>query len=85
MRQPGIAQLDIGLFKSFKFRERYAVKFKWEVFNALNHAMFAYETGRINTSGFGQYFATPDVGLGFNPVLGTGAQRNMQFGIGVDF
>ncbi len=85
VRQPGIAQLDIGLFKSFKFRERYAVKFKWEVFNALNHAMFAYETGNINSGGFGKYFATPDVGLGFNPVLGTGAQRNMQFGIGVDF
>jgi hypothetical protein len=85
VRQPGIAQLDIGLFKSFKFRERYAVKFKWEVFNALNHAMFAYETGNINSGSFGKYFATPDVGLGFNPVLGTGAQRNMQFGIGVDF
>jgi len=47
--------------------------------------MFAYETGNINSSGFGKLFATPDVGLGFNPVLGTGAQRNMQFGLAVDF
>jgi hypothetical protein len=47
--------------------------------------MFAVETGNIASSGFGKYFATPDVGLGFNPVLGTGSQRNMQFGLSVDF
>ena len=85
IRQPGIAQLDVGIFKAFKIRERYSVKFKWDVFNVLNHAMFAYSTGDINSGGFGKLFATPDVGLGFNPVLGTGAQRNMQFGLSVDF
>jgi outer membrane receptor protein involved in Fe transport len=85
VRQPGIAQLDVGIFKKFKIGERYSVKFKWDVFNVLNHAMFAYETGDIASSGFGKFFATPDVGLGFNPVLGTGAQRNMQFGLSVDF
>jgi hypothetical protein len=85
LRQPGIAQLDMGLFKSFKFNERFTAKFKWEVFNVLNHAMFAYATGRVNSSSFGTLFATPDVGIGLNPVLGTGAQRNMQFGVSVDF
>jgi hypothetical protein len=85
VRQPGIAQLDMGLFKSFKFNERFSAKFKWDVFNVLNHAMFAYSTGQVGAGGFGTLFATPDVGLGFNPVLGTGAQRNMQFGISVDF
>jgi outer membrane receptor protein involved in Fe transport len=85
LRQPGIAQLDMGLFKSFKFNERFSAKFKWDVFNVLNHAMFAYSTGQVGASGFGTLFATPDVGLGFNPVLGTGAQRNMQFGVSVDF
>jgi outer membrane receptor protein involved in Fe transport len=85
VRQPGIAQLDMGLFKKFKFGERYSARFKWEVFNVLNHAMFAYSTGQLGSSGFGTLFATPDVGLGFNPVLGTGAQRNMQFGIDVSF
>jgi len=85
VRQPGIAQLDMGIFKSFKFSERYSLKFKWEVFNVLNHAMFAYDTGNLGSSSFGKYFATPDVGLGLNPVLGTGAQRNMQFGLQVDF
>ncbi len=85
LRQPGVAQLDLGLWKSFKTGERLNWTFKWEVFNALNHAMFAYDTGKITDSGFGTFFATPDVGLGFNPVLGTGAQRNMQFGLAVSF
>jgi hypothetical protein len=71
----------MGLFKSFKFAERYTVRFSWEVFNVLNRTMFAYNTGNINSAGFGTFFATPDVGLGFNPILGTGAQRNMQFGL----
>ena len=34
----------MGIFKNFKLSERFSVKFKWEVFNVLNHAMFAYET-----------------------------------------
>jgi hypothetical protein len=55
------------------------------VFNVFNHGMFAYETGKATSSSFGTLFATPDVGIGLNPVLGTGAQRNMQFGIAVDF
>jgi len=85
VRQPGIAQLDVGIFKSFKFHEHYDVKFKWEVFNVLNHAMFANATGNKRSGSFGTLFATPDVGIGLNPVLGTGAQRNMQFGVAVDF
>jgi hypothetical protein len=75
----------MGLFKAFKFSERYSVKFKWEVFNVFNHGMFSYATGKVTSSGFGTFFATPDVGTGLNPVLGTGAQRNMQFGLSVDF
>jgi len=86
LRQPGIAQLDMGLFKNFQLTERFSVKFKWEVFNVLNHAMFATSfPAKITGSSFGQFFATPDVGLGLNPILGTGAQRNMQFGLSVAF
>jgi hypothetical protein len=85
-RQPGISQLDMGIFKSFKVTERFTFKFKWEVFNVLNHAMFATSTPqKLNSSSIGTFFATPDVGIGLNPILGTGAQRNMQFGVGVEF
>jgi len=90
LRQPGISQLDMGIFKSFKLSERFSVKFKWEVFNVFNHGMFAAVGGttpaqKVGSSSIGTYFATPDVGQGNNPVLGTGAQRNMQFGLAVAF
>jgi len=85
IRQPGISQLDVGLFKTFTFHDRYSLKFKWEVFNVFNHAMFATGAGKITSSSFGTFFATPDVGLGLNPVLGSGAQRNMQFGMSLAF
>jgi hypothetical protein len=90
LRQPGISQLDIGLFKKFTLTERFSAKFKWEVFNVFNHAMFAAVGGttpaqKVGSTSIGTFFATPDVGIGSNPVLGTGAQRNMQFGVEVDF
>ena len=93
LRQAGISQLDTSIFKDFKFEERYTVQFSWSVFNVLNHSMFAANTGALGSrscnasgcTGFGTFFATPDVGLGFNPVLGTGAQRNMQFGLRFSF
>ena len=76
----------MGIFKNFHLSERFSVKFKWEVFNVLNHAMFATENlAKVGSSTFGPFFATPDVGLGVNSVLGTGAPRNMQFGISVTF
>lgn len=90
IRQPGIAQLDMSIFKNFKFEERYTIQFNWSVFNVLNRTMFAADTGKVSSrdcatptscTGFGTFFATPDVGLGLNPILGTGAQRNMQFGL----
>ena len=85
-RQPPISQLDIGIFKNFQITERFAAKFKWEVFNVFNHGMFATSpTARVGSGSFGTFSYTPDVGLGFNPILGSGAQRNMQFGISVAF
>ncbi len=85
LRQPGLTQLDMSIFKDTKIGERVTVQFRWEVFNALNNTMFATATGNIRSGGFGTFFATPDVGLGFNPVLGSGAPRNMQFGLKVIF
>jgi hypothetical protein len=60
------------------------------VFNVFNHGMFAAVGGttpaqKVGSTSIGTYFATPDVGIGSNPVLGTGAQRNMQFGLAVEF
>jgi Carboxypeptidase regulatory-like domain/TonB dependent receptor-like, beta-barrel/TonB-dependent Receptor Plug Domain len=86
VREPGIAQLDLGVFKNFQLNERFSVKFKWQMFNALNHAMrVAPFPARLGSSDTGTFFASPDVGLGLNPILGTGAPRNMQFGLQVSF
>ena len=86
VREPGISQLDMGIFKTFKFSERFSMKFRWQVFNALNHAMFAAQfPAKLGSSSTGTLFATPDVGLANSPILGTGAQRTMQFGISAEF
>ena len=34
---PGLENLDFALFKNFAIRERSALQFRWELFNALNH------------------------------------------------
>jgi hypothetical protein len=85
LRQPGLTQLDMSIFKNTRIGERFTIQFRWEVFNVLNNAMFAAAGGNIRSGSFATFFATPDVGLGFNPVLGSGAQRNMQFGLKVIF
>ena len=86
VREPKITQLDLGVFKNFKFSERLSMKFRWQVFNALNHAMFSTQfPARLGDSVTGTLIATPDVGLATNPILGTGAQRTMQFGISAEF
>lgn len=38
---PPINTVDTGIFKNWKVRERYGIQFRWEMFNALNHASFA--------------------------------------------
>ena len=37
LRQPGRLNFDMGLFKRFEFKERYALEFRWETFNTFNH------------------------------------------------
>ena len=81
-----VAGIDLSLAKVFPIKESLHAEFRADAFNALNHAMFATSTpGTVNSGSLGTFFATPDVGTGLNPVLGTGAQRNMQFGLAVDF
>jgi len=37
LRTPGRLNFDMGLFKSFEFKERYVLQFRWETFNTFNH------------------------------------------------
>src|SRR5207253_11524846 len=41
---PGFVNLDAGLFKNFRFKESGNVQFRWEMFNAFNHANLSNPT-----------------------------------------
>ena len=45
---PGIANWDVGVFKNFRFRERWNLQFRSEFFNVLNHASFGLPQSNIS-------------------------------------
>ena len=51
-RDSGFKNLDMSIFKNFKFRERYGLQARWEVFNVFNHPTAAnpYGAGGLSTS-----------------------------------
>lgn len=58
---PGVNTFDIGIDKNVPFRERYNVQFRWEMFNAFNHAMFSRPEAdpyATNAQGNGQITST---------------------------
>jgi hypothetical protein len=77
---------DVSVQKNWKFKERLSAQFRAEFFNVLNHPLFAdVGAGHLATNdpsaGFlGLANATPDQGSG-NPVLGSGANRDIQLGL----
>jgi len=83
---------DVSLQKNWKFKERLTAQFRAEVFNVLNHPMFAdVGSGHLATNdpsqgaaAFGLANATPDQGSG-NPVLGSGSNRDIQLGLKLIF
>ncbi len=45
MRAPSQANIDFSLYKNFKFKERYQVQYRWELFNATNTPYFGEPNG----------------------------------------
>ena len=77
-RGPGLADLDLSLFKNTKITERTNLQFRAEFFNTLNHA------------NFGTPNATVFAGTAFNPSAGlitttTTTSRQIQFGLKLIF
>ena len=77
-RGPGLADLDVSLFKTTKLTERTNLQFRAEFFNTLNHA------------NFGTPNATVFSGTAFNPSAGlitatTTTSRQIQFGLKLVF
>jgi Carboxypeptidase regulatory-like domain len=93
-RDSGFKNLDMSIFKNFKFKERYGIQARWEVFNVLNHPLAANPYGAggfVNANNllngspvFGSALATPDFIAG-NPLIGSGSQRVMQVGLKLTF
>jgi hypothetical protein len=77
-RGPGLADLDVSLFKTTKITEKTNLQFRAEFFNTLNHA------------NFGTPNATVFSGTAFNPSAGlvtatTTTSRQIQFGLKLVF
>jgi hypothetical protein len=75
---PGLADLDLSLFKTTALSERTKLQFRTEFFNALNHVNF----GAPNTTAFSN--GTVNASAGLITTLAT-AQRQIQFGLKLIF
>jgi hypothetical protein len=71
---PGLADLDLSLFKNFSIAERFKVQFRSEFFNALNHANF----GTPNAIVFSGTQVSSTAGLITNTAT---TSRQIQFGL----
>jgi hypothetical protein len=94
-RDSGFKNVDFSVFKNFTFKERYGVQFRAEMFNVFNRPIFANPYGASSgssggqndpstPSGFGGTPGTPDVNAG-NPIVGSGAARDIQLGLKLRF
>lgn len=93
-RDSGFRNVDFSVFKNFTWRERYNAQFRLEVFNVFNHPVIANPYGASNgfngandpsnPSLFGGSNSTPDGAAG-NPLVGSGAARDVQIGLKLTF
>ena len=96
-RDSGFRNMDFSVFKNFSWRERYNAQLRLEIFNVLNHPIPAnpygasngFNTGNDPSVGtgigaFGGSPSTPDGAAG-NPIVGSGAARDVQIGLKITF
>jgi hypothetical protein len=81
-RDQGFRNWDFSLFKNWTLKERLTAQFRAEFFNILNHTILANpgSGGLVGDGTLGLSSNTPDA-AGQNPLLGTGAAREIQFGL----
>jgi hypothetical protein len=75
---PGLAELDMSLFKSFAVAEKASLQFRTEIFNVMNRANFASP----NTTVFANGAVSPTAGLISGTVT---TSRQLQFGLKLIF
>jgi hypothetical protein len=54
IRNPGMIQVDMGLARNFRIRERQTLQFRWEVFNVPNRLNPAAPNTTMSSGSFGQ-------------------------------
>jgi hypothetical protein len=57
---PGLANLDMGLFKEFRINESKRFELRWEVFNSLNHPNFGNPNATFSSTNFGRILSARD-------------------------
>jgi hypothetical protein len=73
-----IVNVDFGLYRDIRFRERVALQIRAEVFNAANRPEFLLPVASLANVAFGQITAAQSAST-------FGAQRQMQFGAKISF
>src|SRR6185437_9155571 len=58
MRGPGVFNLDMSLFRTFKVNDRVNLQFRAEGFNVTNTPHFNNPNGNVNSSNFGRILST---------------------------
>jgi hypothetical protein len=79
MRGPGVVNMDLGLFRTFKATERLNVQFRAESSNLSNTPHFANPTSNANSSNFGKILSTQSGGDAI------GRSREFRFGLRLGF
>jgi hypothetical protein len=58
LKGPGINYSDAAVMKNWTAHERYKVQFRWELFNAFNHANFDIPNNNPSSGTYGRVTAT---------------------------
>ncbi len=78
LRGPGVVNLDLSLFRTFKLTDRFQLQFRAEAFNVSNTPHFDFPDSDANSADFGRVFST-DSDAGF------GRSREFRFGLRLNF
>jgi len=78
MRGPGVVNMDLGLFRTFKLSEKFNLQFRAEAFNLSNTPHFGGPSTSVNSGDFGQITET-DTDWAY------GRSREFRFGFRLGF
>ncbi|MBI1983314.1 MAG: TonB-dependent receptor [Acidobacteria bacterium] len=81
MRAPGVVNMDLSLYRTFKLTEKFDLQFRAEAFNLSNTPHFNPPNGNANSSSFGKVTSTDSGGTNF----AGGRSREFRFGLRLGF